>query len=410
MARLGERHEVHDLDWRVGFHEQLPFARAIAQPVIVPDGLQLGGIESRRRHCGNGDLYLAARRRAGVIDSGDGDGGGRVAGIDQPQPAHLVEVASGIEDGNAVSTVFALGDKIVHRRQEAVGGRADIRKRLDVEIARQPQPPIAFPRPRAHGQTLRRVAVLQVIGVEMDRLVGVDVQGHRAEHHSLVVDGLDLDRARLCGVVDDARETLERGIRGCGEHQHVVILGIWTVISDAAVRIEGIGVVHVRNAVVVVVRVAFVSLPVEIGIGLTGVRNRQAVVVVVQDPVAVAVRADRDSRRSLGRSAEGVRGREGHAGRAERKGVPGVVGDVELVAVLVGGGGAGKEVRDDLNIARHSAAVRRDHGYVVRHGEIRADLRQHHDRLGRLVARIVGGGEHHLDLGVDVQASGQVVV
>ena len=97
--------------------------------------------------------------------------------------------------------------RVVHRRQEPVSG-PDVRPHLNVQLARKRQTPVALARADTARQSLLRVAVLEVLGVEVGRLAAVDGQRDRAVGLPLVVDRVDAYLARLGGVVDDPHEPL----------------------------------------------------------------------------------------------------------------------------------------------------------------------------------------------------------
>ena len=74
-------------------------------------------------------------------------------------------------------------------------------------------PPVALPLARTPGQSLARIAVLEVGGIEVDRLVGVHRQGQRSACLPLVVVCLDADFAAARRVIDDPGEALTRRVR-----------------------------------------------------------------------------------------------------------------------------------------------------------------------------------------------------
>ena len=66
--------------------------------------------------------------------------------------------------------------------------------------------PCAIARADPAREPFLRVAVLEIVGVELDRLARFDRQHDRTVRFSLVVDGLDAYLARLVGVVDDPHQ------------------------------------------------------------------------------------------------------------------------------------------------------------------------------------------------------------
>ena len=205
-------------------HAQRPLARTVTQGALEPGArLEYVRSEGARAAGGNGHANVAARGRAAVVDAGDGDLRCLLARVHQAQPADLFGVAAWVEDGHVVVAVRVRRHDIVHRRQKAVAGRADVGQHLDVQIARQRQPPVAGAGSGAHGQALGRVAVFQIRRIEVDGLVRIDVEGHRPEAGAAVVVRLDMHFARPRRVVDDAHEPLADPVHGGREHRHQVI-------------------------------------------------------------------------------------------------------------------------------------------------------------------------------------------
>ena len=219
----GGGHQVHHLDGPVGGNEQGRLAAV--------DGVQAAvdvagaALEIRRRHPGRtpcryrqGDL--AAGLAVVVATAGDRHVHLVVARIDQAQPTLLSVVPRRIEDGNAVAD-GGFGRDVVHAGQKAILPGADVRQRLDVEFAAEEQKaPVAFTLSHALGQTLARVAVLEVVGIEVHRLVGADGQLRGTVLRSGIVEPVDAHRTPDFGVVDDPDETLSLvGIRGRHEQR-----------------------------------------------------------------------------------------------------------------------------------------------------------------------------------------------
>ena len=184
----------------------------------MPDSSFVCG-EGPRGAGGNGHPNLAARRRAAIVYAGDRDFRCLLARVHEPQPTDLVGVATRVEDRHPVVAVHVRRYDIVHRREKPVLRRADVGQHLDVQIARQRQPPVAVAGPGSLGQALLRVALLHILRVEMNRLIRVDVQRDRAETRSGVVDRLDADLARPRRVVDDPHEALANLVGSGGEHR-----------------------------------------------------------------------------------------------------------------------------------------------------------------------------------------------
>ena len=121
--------------------------------------------------------------------------------------------------------------EVVHARQEPVGG-ADVGEHLELQGRANAKAPVPGARPDAGGEPLVRIAVLEVVGVEVRGLVRPDVNGDGDGRHPGVVDPFDAHRARGGGVIDDANEALDpftsptRGRREQRDRVHdVVVVG-----------------------------------------------------------------------------------------------------------------------------------------------------------------------------------------
>ena len=79
---------------------------------------------------------------AAVVDGLDAHLGPLRARVDEAQAAHLVDVAPGVEGGDAVHTP-ARRDPVVHGGEEAVGG-ADVGEHLELELGAELEPPVAL--------------------------------------------------------------------------------------------------------------------------------------------------------------------------------------------------------------------------------------------------------------------------
>jgi len=95
--------------------------------------------------------------------------------------------------------------------------RARIGERLDVEFGLELRAPVALSGPDTAGESLARVSVSQVVGVEVLRRLGIERERYRAEALSRIVDGVDGDLAVTLGAVDDTREALQRLMGGGNE-------------------------------------------------------------------------------------------------------------------------------------------------------------------------------------------------
>ena len=147
------RQQAHRNDRLLRFDDQLPLAATVAESQVF----QFLGVQRPApagRHI-NPDQIVGIL--AFIVDAGDVDRGGFGAGVEDPQPAQLVDVGARIEDRDAVP-VLRGRCRVVHGGQESVRG-ADVRQDLDVEIAGEFQAPIAHARSRA-GEPLGLAADL----------------------------------------------------------------------------------------------------------------------------------------------------------------------------------------------------------------------------------------------------------
>ena len=122
-------------------------------------------------------------RLAPVVDSCDGDLRRLFAGIDEPQTAHLTAVAARVEERDPMPATLAR-HRVVHCRQNPIGG-PDVRQHFDVQLARQLQTPSALAWAKSARELSLLGAVLQVLGVEVDRLATVNGQRHRGRRTAL---------------------------------------------------------------------------------------------------------------------------------------------------------------------------------------------------------------------------------
>ena len=97
--------------------------------------------------------------------------------------------------------------QVVHRRQESVG-HAHEGEHLDVAPVRQFEPPVAVPGAGAPGQALRGVADLQVIRVEVDRLVRTHLKRQSLVVPIRLVERIDANLHGSVGMVDHPHKSL----------------------------------------------------------------------------------------------------------------------------------------------------------------------------------------------------------
>ena len=125
-------------------------------------------------------------------------------------------VAAGIE-GRDVVLPAAQGNAVVHAGHEAVH-RSDVAQHFNVRLAAQFEPPGAAARADAVRQPLVSVALLKVLGVEVDRCPGVNGQRRRTVRHPIAVEGEDFHHSRIPASVHHPDEALLLGM-GCGREK-----------------------------------------------------------------------------------------------------------------------------------------------------------------------------------------------
>ena len=215
------RQQAHHLDGLLRRHPQLPLAPARAERTAQPfrlARLQLPGRERTRRARRKRELHRPVRRPPIVVGPLDAYLGGLRPEIDDSQAAHLADVPARIECHHPM---LRPGRRrhVVHAGQKAVLG-ADVGQYLKLQWAREHQAPVALARARGAVEPLAGIARLQVVGVEVLRLVRIDGQRHRSAVRPLVVPGVDMCLARLVAAVDDPHEALApQRVRGGGKQR-----------------------------------------------------------------------------------------------------------------------------------------------------------------------------------------------
>ena len=210
----GAFQQIHHLNGSIGGDAQPPLAGAVAKPPAQAGAARFkflsregAGFPGRQSQI---DIPGGGRPCAAVVHACNRNLGAAAVGVDEAQLAHLVAVAAGVENRRQVQN-FGLGSfaghQIVHAGQEPVRG-ADIGQRFNVQVGFQLQPPIPLAAAGAAGQSLGRVARLQVIGVEVRRGFGAQGKPDRPGPPAGVVDRKDAHRAGFAGAVDDANEAL----------------------------------------------------------------------------------------------------------------------------------------------------------------------------------------------------------
>ena len=109
-----------------------------------------------------------------IVDAGDRDVGSLFPVVDHAQLAGIVGIAR-VEETDVVMPVRIGGNDLVHGGQVPAGS-ADVGQHLDVQITRQFQPPVAAARPDTGVEPFGGIAVLDIVGIQMNGLVGVDGQ------------------------------------------------------------------------------------------------------------------------------------------------------------------------------------------------------------------------------------------
>lgn len=222
-GEVGERargriQQRHRLDGHVGEHQQLPVARAVAEPARQPGRavLKLPGGHRPRRPGREHGRDLPRRQRIRIVHAEHGDLRRGIRGVDQPQRAAVGQAVAGRQQRDPVIE-RAARHHVVEAVHEA-GLRARVGQRLDIQRRVQHQPPVALAAADARGDPQRPVAPFQVRGAELKGLPGVQLKRYRPEGEPRIVDGRDRHHARFIGVVDDANHPFAQGI-GCGRQQ-----------------------------------------------------------------------------------------------------------------------------------------------------------------------------------------------
>ena len=166
-------HQRHQHDGIARRDEQAPLAAAVPESHV----LQLSGGEGFRLVAPQGDADCVVAFGIAVVIAADGDRGHGIRGVDDSQAALPVGVTARVEYGYLVLSSRSVHD-IVERGEKAVRG-AHVGEHLYVQIAGDRQPPVAGAAADALDAFVG-VAVLQVVGVEVQRLIGADGEGERA--------------------------------------------------------------------------------------------------------------------------------------------------------------------------------------------------------------------------------------
>ena len=224
----GRLHRAPHLDIPIRAHEELPLALSVSQATAEAARARFEllrrDLPRPRRRQSQG--HLAARRGAAfVVAALNGHPDPAPGEIDQAQPAHLVAVASRVEDRHPMHRLaphFDRGHDIVHRGQEPVRG-TDVCPHLEVEVRLEPQAPVSLPLTQPPGQALRRVAPLQITGVEVPGLPRAQRQRDRPVTPARVIGAGDADRPCTRGVIDDPGKALLDVARRSEKRKDVVL-------------------------------------------------------------------------------------------------------------------------------------------------------------------------------------------
>ena len=214
-GRFQQAH-AHDR-WPSG-HEQAPFAGAVAKR----SGQALRTLLQVKRRHGAG---FAGGQRQGhrpgasalVVNAGDAHALGVRPGVHKAQLAGLPAVAARVEHPHHKPPLGVPWQHVVHGGEEPVPS-ADEGQHLHVlQGGFDGQAPMALVRQANAVDALGRVAVRQVVGVEVEGLVGRKPDFDGVGGGARVVNGGNANRAGFAGFVDDAHEALPLGVRG--QHQ-----------------------------------------------------------------------------------------------------------------------------------------------------------------------------------------------
>ena len=230
QAACGALHQAHHLDGPGGGHEELPSSRAVAQATAQAGTARFELLRAERpRSTGrHGEPHITRGPRLPVVvASGDRHRDVGVGSVGHPQPAPLQRVALGDEDRDVVlDSAFGVAPGAhdrVHRGEEPVR-HPDVGRRLDVERRGQLQAPVPLPVAESPAQPRRRVAGLEIAGVEVPGLARLQAEGSRAMSRPGVVNAGDAHGAGSTGVVDNPGETVLSMPRGTEQRKGVALL------------------------------------------------------------------------------------------------------------------------------------------------------------------------------------------
>ena len=188
-------------------HFPTPSPRRPLSP-LAPDSSSSAAIE-RASPGGETQMHRAARwRLSRVVATRYGDVDSIVGGIDQAQTAHLLVVAAGVEERN-VLTDRGFAHDLVHGSHEPVRGPPDVRQSLDVEFARNQQPPISFPVAQPSRQPLPGIAGFQIARVEVRGTALPEGKRDRSVRFPAVVDSVNPCGPGRVRVIDEPRESFQ---------------------------------------------------------------------------------------------------------------------------------------------------------------------------------------------------------
>ena len=223
--------QTHHLNRPVSRDEQLPLPRTVPETPAEARSprLQLLRAQHSRLRSPQRETHLSPRGPLTFVVAAFNRHVHAGAGkIHHTQHAALTFIAAGVEDRHVMTLLAIDIDRacdLVHGGQESVHG-ADVRRWVYVEAGVQLQAPVPLSVAQPAGQALRRIALLQITGVEMGGRFRLQGEGDRSVPLSGVVGAVNAHRPCGIGAVDDPGKPLLS--TGCGHQQRDdVRRGLW---------------------------------------------------------------------------------------------------------------------------------------------------------------------------------------
>ena len=216
----GALHQAHHLHRAAGGDEELPPPRAVAQAPYQshPARLELLCAHHARTPRRHRESHRAPRPPLPrIVACGHRHGHTPRRSVHHPQPAPLRTLAGGVEYRNVVhNSAPGVASGARHRvhRSEEPARHPRVGRGLDVQRRRQLQAPVPPPVAEPPAQPLRRIAPLQVPGVEVAGLACLQSQVDRPAPPPRIVDAGDAHRPRCIRVIDDPNMALLSVTRG----------------------------------------------------------------------------------------------------------------------------------------------------------------------------------------------------